>query len=478
MITYGARRLLPREQSYASTKGELLAVIFFLQYYKYYLLHRPFILRTDNRALTWIRSLESPTGMILRWMEILAGFDFTVKHRNGTLHGNAASLSRAPHASFPSPEEEKVLVSDEAAVVTAIQAPPGFTVEEIKDHQERDEHLRDVQRWKTEPPSEMEKQLLSPDQRRLLAFLPSLHQDPSSGLWSLQTQEEGTSSERLYVPHTLRHRVIEAALQFLGHAGITATAHFCRKRVYMFQLVPEVHRVLHQCHTCQVKSQQSLNQKDVHRPSVQAVAPFQIWSMDVLGPLRASSEGHWYLLTLKDVFSKWFEAIPLSNTTSEKVLRALQTLYARFGYPLQVHTDNATYFRSQAMEEAFQWAGVRLTFTPTYNPQSNSVERTHRDLNTMLRVLCHQQAADWEEVLPAALLALRSAVQESTGVTPFACLYGQEPATLLDLVSKVPVAPLAPHLRSSTRRPPVSRSPCSAGSTRWCSPAHQPLIRS
>ena len=96
VIAYGARQLQPREGNYASTKGELLAVIFFLQYYTYYLLHRPFILRTDNRALTWIRSLESPTGMILRWLEILASFDFTVKHRKGTLHGNADALSRAP----------------------------------------------------------------------------------------------------------------------------------------------------------------------------------------------------------------------------------------------------------------------------------------------------------------------------------------------------------------------------------------------
>ena len=310
VIAYGARRLLPRERNYASTKGELLAVIFFLQYYKYYLLHRPFILRTDNRALTWIRSLDSPTGMILRWLEILASFDFTVKHRKGTLHGNSDSLSRAPHASFPTAEEEKVLVSDEAAVVAAIQAPPGLTTEEVREHQERDEHLQDVQKWKTEPPSETEKQLMSPDQRRLLAFLPALHKDPSSGLWSLQTQEEGTSSERLYVPHALHHRVVEAAHQFLGHAGITATAHFCRKRIYMLRLVPEVHRAIQQCHACQVKNQRSPNQKDVHRPSVQAGAPFQVWSMDVLGPLRASSEGHRYLLTLKDVFSKWFEAIP------------------------------------------------------------------------------------------------------------------------------------------------------------------------
>ena len=445
VIAYGARRLLPRERSYASTKGELLAVIFFLQYFKYYLLHRPFILRTDNRALTWIRSLDSPTGKILRWLEILASFEFTVQHRKGTLHGNADSLSQAPHAPLPTSEEEKVLVSDEAAVVAAIQTPPGLTTEEVKDHQDRDDHLRDVQKWKVDPPSETEKQLLSPDQRRLLAFLPSLYKDPSSGLWSLQTQEEGTSSKRLYIPHALRHRVIEAAHQFLGHAGITATAHFCRKRVYMFRLVQEAHRVLQQCHSCQVKSQRSPTQKDVHRPSVQAGAPFQVWSMDVLGPLRASSEGHRYLLTLKDVFSKWFEAIPLSSTSSEKVLRALQAHYARFGYPLQVHTDNATYFWSQAMQEAFQRAGVRLTHTPTYNPQSSSVERTHRDLNTMLRVLCHQQSADWEEVLPAALLALQSAVHESTGVTPFACLYGREPATPLDLVSKIPGAPLAAH---------------------------------
>ena len=61
----------------------------------------------------------------------------------------------------------------------------------------------------------------------------------------------------------------------------------------------------------------------------------------------------------------------------------------------------------------------------------------------MLRVLCHQHAADWEEVLPAALLALRSAVHESTGVTPFACVYGKEPATPLDLLSPPPGTPLA-----------------------------------
>ena len=136
VIAYVARQLQPRERNYAPTKGELLAVIFFLQYYNYYFLHRPFILCTDNRALTWIRSLESPTGMILCWLEILASFEFTVHHRKGTLHGNADSLSRAPHAALPTPLEEKILVSDEGTVVAALKAPPGFTLEEVREHQQ------------------------------------------------------------------------------------------------------------------------------------------------------------------------------------------------------------------------------------------------------------------------------------------------------------------------------------------------------
>ena len=290
------------ERNYASTKGELLAVIFFLQYYKYYLLHRPFILRTDNRALTWIRSLESPTGMILRWLEILASFDFTVKHRKGTLSWERRRPLPAPHAALPTPLEEKVLVSDEGAVVAALQAPPGFTLEEMQEHQERDDHLQDVQWWKTESPTEAEKQLLSPDQQRLLTLLPTIQQDTTSGLWSLRGQEDGIDTDHLYIPHAMRRRIIEAAHQFLGHAGINATSHFCRKRFFMFRLVPEVHRVVQQCHPCQVKDQKAPKQKDVHRPSVQANAPLQVWSMDILGPLRVSFEGHCYLLTLKDVF--------------------------------------------------------------------------------------------------------------------------------------------------------------------------------
>ena len=300
VTTRGARRLQSLEPAYASIRGEFLAVMFFSQNP---VLHRFLFVQTGNRALTWSLSRYSPTGRILRWLETLASFDFTIQLRKGALQGNADSLSRVPHAALPSPVEEEILVSDEAAVVAVPQAPPGFPIEGIKEHQERDGHPRAVQHGKTEPPSETEKQMLSPDQRRLFASMSPLHQGLPYGLCSLRGQEEGFPCDRLYVPHALRHWVIEVARQFLDHTGINSTSHFCRKGVFMFRLVPEVHQVLQHCRFCQVKSQKAPTPKDVHHPSIQAATPFQVWSMDVIGPVCASSEDHRYLRNWKDVFS-------------------------------------------------------------------------------------------------------------------------------------------------------------------------------
>jgi hypothetical protein len=41
--------------------------------------------------------MEAPTGMIQRWLDMLANHQFVVKHRAGIKHGNADALSRAPH---------------------------------------------------------------------------------------------------------------------------------------------------------------------------------------------------------------------------------------------------------------------------------------------------------------------------------------------------------------------------------------------
>ena len=45
---------------------ELLAMRFFIEYYKHYLLGRQFVAQTDHQALRWLYSLREPKDRIAR----------------------------------------------------------------------------------------------------------------------------------------------------------------------------------------------------------------------------------------------------------------------------------------------------------------------------------------------------------------------------------------------------------------------------
>ena len=97
VVAYGSRTLNKAERNYCVTDKELLAVRYFIEYFRYYLLGRRFTVRSDHQALKWIFSLREPKGRIARWLEIMSAYDFSVKYREGKRHGNADGLSRCPN---------------------------------------------------------------------------------------------------------------------------------------------------------------------------------------------------------------------------------------------------------------------------------------------------------------------------------------------------------------------------------------------
>ena len=96
VIAYGSHALSKAERNYCVTDRELLAVKFFIEHYRQYLLGRRFLVRTDHQALRWLFSLREPKARIARWIEILSAFNFEVEYRPGKKHGNADALSRCP----------------------------------------------------------------------------------------------------------------------------------------------------------------------------------------------------------------------------------------------------------------------------------------------------------------------------------------------------------------------------------------------
>jgi len=60
-ILYASRLLSKAKRNYATTKKELLAVVYGLKQCRQYLLGRKFVVRTDHAALIWLR--HTPESM-------------------------------------------------------------------------------------------------------------------------------------------------------------------------------------------------------------------------------------------------------------------------------------------------------------------------------------------------------------------------------------------------------------------------------
>jgi hypothetical protein len=70
-----AKKLSKSQANYSATKGELFTNIYFLNHWQYYLKWKQFLLRTDHRPLQWIPTMEAPSGMVARWLRMLADYN-------------------------------------------------------------------------------------------------------------------------------------------------------------------------------------------------------------------------------------------------------------------------------------------------------------------------------------------------------------------------------------------------------------------
>ena len=64
VISYASRILTKSERNYCVTRKELLAVVYFLQHFRHYLLGASFTLQTDHGALTWLQKFKEPKGQV------------------------------------------------------------------------------------------------------------------------------------------------------------------------------------------------------------------------------------------------------------------------------------------------------------------------------------------------------------------------------------------------------------------------------
>ena len=96
-IAYFSRKVLERERHYSTIEKECLAIHLGIKAFATYLIGKPFVLQTDNRALlTWLQTFKDKNARLTRWSLALQPYTFTVQHQKGRDNANADALSRLP----------------------------------------------------------------------------------------------------------------------------------------------------------------------------------------------------------------------------------------------------------------------------------------------------------------------------------------------------------------------------------------------
>ena len=125
-------------------------------------------------------------------------------------------------------------------------------------------------------------------------------------------------------------------------------------------------------------------------------------------------KGVTYLLVV-DYFSRYPEVIRLTTTTSHSVIVALKSLFARYGIPQEIVSDNGLQYASQQMSEFAKSYGFKHTTSSPYYPQGNGqIERTvktdkslliHGDKDPQLSLMSYRATPlTWCGISPAELL--------------------------------------------------------------------------
>ncbi|GFS95924.1 retrovirus-related Pol polyprotein from transposon 412 [Nephila pilipes] len=85
---------------------------------------------------------------------------------------------------------------------------------------------------------------------------------------------------------------------------------------------------------------------------------FEHVHIDLVGPLPPS-EGFCYCLICVDRFSKWPEAFPLVEISTEAMANAFYTSWiSRFGPPLRLTTDQGTQFEASLFDALSKFLGT------------------------------------------------------------------------------------------------------------------------
>ncbi|KAK6761919.1 hypothetical protein RB195_022856 [Necator americanus] len=343
-IWHASRSLTAAERNYGQIEKEGLALIFAVRKFHRYIYGRRFKLITDHKPLLHIFGPKKmvpvyTANRLQRWKLILLGHEFDIEYQKTTEFGQADVLSRLIP---PRPAQTEDVVIDRieqdilAVQSTHLKALP-VTRKTIEEESRKDERVSQVI-WMLQTgtwPRKPKEQINS---------LKALSHELSVQNGCLYF------GHRIVVPASLQEAVLKQLQE--GHQGMTRMKMLARGYLYWTNINRDIEEAVRHFRNCQEAAK--MPKKTV------------LNSWTYTGPLN----GRMYLVVV-DAYSKWPEVFEMSSSSTTAMLRELRMLFARFGNPRMIVSDNGTQFTAKEFQEFCDMQGIEHVCSPPFHQQSN-----------------------------------------------------------------------------------------------------------
>lgn len=417
-IGYASRTLSKAEMGYSVIDKEALGIVYGVKKFNQYVYGRKFTLITDHKPLLSIfgpkKGLPAyAASRLQRYALFLTNYDFDIKYVKSQAN-NADCLSR-----LPVNVKDLQLESDDVNYVgTYLQfiqendIPVNFN--NVRDETKKDVLLKKVlgyvlYGWPINQPD------VDIDLRPYFQRQTELTIENDIIMWG----------HRIVVPQTLRQPLLKEL--HCGHLGIVKMKAMARSYFWWPGLDSDIENLVNGCSPC-LSVRQSPNKCNLHVWEY----PKNVWErlhVDFLGPINNK-----LYLVIVDAHSKWLEVEEVSSTSASQTISKLTTLFARFGLPQQLVSDNGPPFTSGEFKSFLKSNGIRQTLSPPFHPATNGLaENSVKNVKKRIKVALMNND-NVNLALSKFLLAYRNSVHSTTNETPAKLMFNRPLRTKLDLI--------------------------------------------
>ncbi|CAK1595227.1 unnamed protein product [Parnassius mnemosyne] len=230
---------------------------------------------------------------------------------------------------------------------------------------------------------------------------------------------------RVVIPENCRGRVLNELHEC--HMGIVKTKAVARSYVWWPGIDEAIETMCRVCVVCAAEA--DAPQRHTPSPWPWPAKPWSRIHIDFLGPIFNK-----IYLVIIDARTKWLEVFYVPSTAASHTIVKLSEVFARWGLPKQLVSDNGPPFISREFSQFLTNNGIQHVFTAPYHPASNgAAENAVRTVKKVIKKAVRENK-DINLFLNTFLLHYRNTEHCNTGESPASLMLGRRLRTKLDVL--------------------------------------------